>query len=356
MPVLYIEEPVFAERKAPHLERYYVGENLDVFVPHMPENMPEAMALAEQRRLLMNLIREQQIERPILWFYTPMALQYADAITPAAAVYDCMDELSAFKDAPTELHRLETELLRRADVVFTGGISLYEAKRPRHPNVHAFPSAVDAEHFGKARGRLSDPADQATIGRPRLGFCGVIDERLDCDLVASLARLRPEWQLIFVGPVVKIDPASLPRAANIHYLGGKAYDELPAYIANWHVALMPFAMNEATRFISPTKTPEYLAAGKPVVSTPITDVVRRWGGLEGVHIAKTPMEFIDAAAAALDLVKNGGAWLEKVDRELAEISWDRSWAQMAALVEAAVKRGDRKIDPTEVKVAVSNPA
>ena len=245
----------------------------------MPEDLPLATAAAEQRRLVMNLLCPQEVERPILWFYTPMALQYADAITPAATVYDCMDELSAFKDAPAELHRLEAELLQQADVVFTGGISLDEAKRARHPNVHAFPSAVDAEHFGKARGRLPDPADQEPIGRPRLGFCGVIDERLDCELVASLARLRPDWQLIFVGPVVKIDPASLPRAANVHYLGGKTYDQLPGYMANWDIALMPFARNEATRFISPTKTPEYLAAGKPVVSTPITDVVRRWGGL-----------------------------------------------------------------------------
>jgi UDP-galactopyranose mutase len=355
MPVLYIEEAVFEGRKPPYLASYALGENLTVFVPHIPEDLPLETAAAEQRRLVMNLLCLQGVERPILWFYTPMALQYADAITPAATVYDCMEELSAFKDAPAELHRLEAELLQQADVVFTGGISLYEAKRARHPNVHAFPSAVDAEHFGKARGRLPDPADQEPIGRPRLGFCGVIDERLDCELVASLARLRPDWQLIFVGPVVKIDPASLPRAANVHYLGGKTYDQLPGYMANWDIALMPFARNEATRFISPTKTPEYLAAGKPVVSTPITDVVRRWGGLQAVHIAETPMEFIAAADAALDLARNGHTWLEEVDRELAEISWERTWAQMAALVETATRRRDARGAPEEVIVAKPNP-
>ena len=186
--------------------------------------------------------------------------------------------------------------------------------------MHAFSSAVDTEHFGKARGVLPDPTDQAGIPWPRLGFFGVIDERLDRELVASLARLRPDWQLILVGPVVKIDPASLPQADNIHYLGRKPYKDLPAYMANWNAAMMPFARNAATRFISPTKTPEYLAGGKPVVSTPVVDVVRRWGHLEAVRIAETPTEFVAEASVALTLRLRCPAWLEPVDRELAEMS------------------------------------
>lgn len=334
-PVFFIEEPAFEGQERPYLKQYTPGDNLHVFVPHMPEGLPAIAAASAQRRLVTDLLRDARIRSPVLWYYTPMALQYADAIDAAVTVYDCMDELSAFRDAPPEMRQLEAELLRRADLVFTGGMSLYEAKQACHPNVHAFPSAVDAKHFGKARSRLPDPVDQRVIPRPRLGFFGVIDERLDRELLAAVARLRPEWQLILVGPVAKIDPASLPQAANIHYLGGKAYVDLPAYIANWDVAVMPFELNAATRFISPTKTPEYLAGGKPVVSTPVIDVVRRWGRLEAVRIAETPAEFVAEARAALALEATGRSWLDAVDRELAEISWDRTWKEMVALIEGA---------------------
>jgi UDP-galactopyranose mutase len=335
MPVLVIEEPAFEGTEPPHFKSYPAADDLTVFVPHLPQGMPADAAVSAQRLLVAKLLREARIESPLLWYYTPMALPFTRAIPAAVTVYDCMDELSAFQDAPPELRRLETELLSRTDIVFTGGMSLYEAKRAQHPNVHAFPSAVDTEHFSTARAVLPDPADQAGIGWPRLGFFGVIDERLDRELVASLARLRPGWQLILVGPVAKIDPASLPRADNIHYLGGKPYRDLPAYVANWDAAMMPFARNAATRFISPTKTPEYLAGGKPVVSTPIIDVVRRWGHLEAVLIAETPAEFAAQTGAALTLAAGLRSWLDAVDRELAELSWDRTWAQMAALIEEA---------------------
>jgi glycosyltransferase involved in cell wall biosynthesis len=343
IPVFFIEEPAFEGEEPPYLKRYNAADNLSVIVPHLPEDLPAAAAVSAQRRLVADLLRGARISSPVLWYYTPMALQFAHPIDAAVTVYDCMDELSAFQDAPPELRRLETELLDRTDLVFTGGMSLYEAKRACHPNVHAFPSAVDAEHFGKARARLPDPLDQTEIPRPRLGFFGVVDERLDRELLAAVARLRPDWHLVIVGPVVKIDPASLPQAANIHYLGGKPYGDLPAYIANWDIAVMPFARNAATRFISPTKTPEYLAGGKPVVSTPIIDVVRRWGHLDAVGIAETPADFVARSGAALALAASGRSWLEAVDRELADISWDRTWAQMATLVaQAGDKRGGRR--------------
>jgi UDP-galactopyranose mutase len=345
IPVFFIEEPAFEGQELPYLKHYNAADNLSVIVPHLPEDLPAAAAVSAQRRLVADLLRGARIRSPVLWYYTPMALQFAHPIDAAVTVYDCMDELSAFQDAPSELRRLETELLARTDLVFTGGMSLYEAKRACHPNVHAFPSAVDAEHFGKARARLPDPLDQTEIPRPRLGFFGVIDERLDRELLAAVARLRPDWHLVIVGPVVKIDPASLPQAANIHYLGGKSYGDLPAYIANWNVALMPFARNAATRFISPTKTPEYLAGGKPVVSTPVIDVVRRWGHLDAVGIAETPTDFVAKSCAALALPASGRSWLDAVDRELADISWDRTWAQMATLVaEAGHKRGNIRSD------------
>ena len=206
-----------------------------------------------------------------------MSLAFSDHLAPGLIVYDCMDELSAFRGAPPELVEREVELMCRANLVFTGGYSLYEAKRQRHDNAHPFPSSVDVEHFAAARRPQHDPDDQAEIPHPRLGFYGVIDERLDIALIEQVARMRPDWQIVLVGPVVKIDPAELPQRDNIHYLGGKTYDELPQYLSGWDVAIMPFALNESTRFISPTKTPEYLAGGCPVVSTPITDVVRTYG-------------------------------------------------------------------------------
>jgi UDP-galactopyranose mutase len=217
--------------------------------------------------------------------------------------------------------------------VFTGGQSLYEAKRGRHPNVHAFPSSVDVAHFAQARTATSEPADQRPLPHPRLGFFGVIDERMDLDLLAAVATAQPDWQIVMLGPVVKIDPASLPRPANIHYLGGKTYEELPVYISGWDVALIPFARNEATRFISPTKTPEYMAAGKPVVSTPIRDVVRPYGERGLVRIAATADDFISACAAAME--ENAAARLRDADAFLAHTSWDSTWARMRRLIEGA---------------------
>jgi len=216
--------------------------------------------------------------------------------------------------------------------VFTGGHSLFEAKRPLHPNVHAFPSSVDAAHFGKGISG-ADPADQAQLPRPRIGFFGVIDERFDVELLRELASARPAWQFVMIGPVVKIDPAILPQAPNVHWLGARQYPELPYYLGGWDVAILPFALNEATRFISPTKTLEYLAAGKPVVSTAIRDVVQPYGTKGLVRIADRAT-FAGAIEAALDLPFPAGQ--DAVAEMLAATSWDRTWAAMRELVLSAV--------------------
>lgn len=274
----------------------------------------------------------------IRWYYTPMMLQFSRHLEAICTVYDCMDELANFKFAPPELTILERELMGLADVVFTGGYSLWEAKRDRHSNIHPFPSSVDRAHFARARAMRQEPADQAALAGPRLGFYGVIDERMDIDLLGRLADARPSWSFVMVGPVVKIDPADLPQRPNLHYLGGKTYDELPLYLGGWDVALMPFAINDVTRFISPTKTPEYLAGGRPVVSTPIVDVVRRYGDLEGVKIAATPDEFIAACDQALALSRQRGPWLKEVDAALSDLSWDETFARMNLEISRAAGR------------------
>lgn len=308
-----------------------------VATPRLPEGLDGACRTAVLRQLLDEVLAGQSIEHPVLWYYTPMMLPLSRHIEASAVVYDCMDELSAFKFAPPEMTQLEAELMSRADVVFTGGYSLYEAKQGRHDNIHPFPSSVEREHFKQARSGLDQPPVQAAVTGPRLGFYGVIDERMDLELLATVADTRPDWSLVLVGPVVKIAEQDLPRRANIHYMGQQSYDDLPAFLSGWDVALMPFAINESTRFISPTKTPEYLAAGRPVVSTPIRDVVRHYGELQGVKIADTAEAFVAACEAQLAL-KETSAWLEQVDEALASLSWEQTQLRMSALIDGAVRK------------------
>jgi UDP-galactopyranose mutase len=333
--VFFFEEPLFdAERM--HLDVSERDCGVTVVVPHLPVelNSDEARE-AVLFGMINRLFEEQKINEHILWYYTPMALGWTKHLKPAAVVYDCMDELSAFKNAPASLKEREADLFNRADLVFTGGQSLYEAKRHLHKDIYPFPSSIDAQHFAQARSIIEDPADQALIPRPRLGFFGVIDERMDIELLDAVAKARPDWHLVMVGPVVKIDEADLPRRPNIHYLGSKSYKELPSYLAGWDVALLPFARNESTRFISPTKTPEYLAAGCPVVSTSIRDVVRPYGEQGLVHIADTPDEFIAALESAMN-DKDPATRIHHVDEFLSRISWDETWGRMAELIEDAV--------------------
>ena len=322
--VFYVEEPLYEDGPA-RIDADSRAANVMVVRFHLPNGTTAAEAEGLQGELLDRFFREQHIQDFIAWYYTPMALGYTAHLHPVVTIYDCMDELSAFKQAPRELIEREAKLFARADLVFTGGQSLYEAKRHKHPHVYAFPSSVDVQHFGQARSVTAEPGDQASVPHPRLGFFGVIDERMDLTLLDGIARARPNWHLVILGPVVKIDPADLPRRDNIHYLGAKKYGELPGYLAGWDVALLPFAQNESTRFISPTKTPEYLAGGKPVVSTPILDVVRPYGELGLVKIADTTEAFVQACEEALTQVTNNAQWLGAVDAFLAQMSWDRTW-------------------------------
>jgi glycosyltransferase involved in cell wall biosynthesis len=332
--VFFVEEPIFDADVARLETAVDQASGVMVAVPHLPPGSAPDVVVRDLRALLDELVAQQRIARCILWYYTPMALAFSDHLTASARVYDCMDELSGFAGAPAGLRDAERSLLEAADIVFTGGQTLYESKRHMHPNVHPFPSSVDLPHFARARALSGDPPDQAAIAHPRLGFFGVIDERLDVELVSAVAEIRADWQLVFVGPVVKIDPARLPRRANVHYLGPKSYGELPAYIGGWDVALLPFARNEATRFISPTKTPEYLAAGRPVVSTSIRDVVRPYGERGLARIADTPDAFVAAVSGALS--EPAAPRQRSADAFLARMSWDSTWAAMWELVEDAI--------------------
>lgn len=334
--VIFWEEPMLDATGEPSLALSICAKSgVTVAVPHLNPNESADVHEKQLRRLVDELVAERVSGRLVRWYYTPMMLPFSRHLDADCTVYDCMDELANFKFAPANLLSLEDELLKAADLVFTGGYSLYEAKRERHLNVHAFPSSVDVRHFNQARASVADPADQAHLPRPRLGFYGVIDERMDLALIAAAAEARPDWQFVFIGPVVKISDADLPRSANIAWLGSKDYAELPSYLSGWDVALMPFAINDATRFISPTKTPEYLAAGRPVVSTPIVDVIRHYGELDGVQIASNPRDFVAACERALDLPRDNREWLRPVDALLSTMSWDETADAMTALIEEA---------------------
>jgi UDP-galactopyranose mutase len=330
--VLFIEEPI--DGAEPRIIARPAAPGVTVLQPVLPQSFTREQRECAVAQLLSGEWRRRNVTRPVVWFYTPMALPLADGLAPAAVVYDCMDELSAFAGADPLLPKRESLLLARADLVFTGGRRLYEAKRDRHRAVHCFPSSVDMTHYEKARHWRDEQPDQVAIPRPRLGYFGVIDERFDSRLIDGMAEITPGWSYVMLGPVVKIDPATLPHRPNIHYLGQKSYAELPAYVSTWDVALIPFARNEATRFISPTKVLEYMAAGKPVVSTAIDDIVTPYGERRLVRIANLP--HLAVAAARDAMVEDRNTRLTAFDAYLAGTSWDRTVAQMEALIEEVV--------------------
>ncbi len=339
--VFFFEEPVLHDE--PCCARLDVRPcektGVVVVTPHLERHLSRFAMDETQANLLNAFCGRHHVSNPIKWYYSPSLYCYSKDLEASAVVYDCMDELANFRFASPQLPLMERDLMREADLVFTGGRSLYNAKRPLHPQVYCFPSSVDRAHFSTARkAPKQEPVDQEHIPHPRLGFYGVIDERMDFALLSVLADCRPDWQIVLVGPVAKVSPDELPRQPNIHYLGPKSYEELPSYLSGWNVALMPFAINEATRYISPTKTPEYLAGGKPVVSTPITDVVEKFGKLTGVKIAQTPSAFAECCEAALSLDAENPQWLAEADALLETTSWDRTFAQMAVLLEAAIQK------------------
>ncbi|NJO55151.1 MAG: glycosyltransferase family 1 protein [Rhodospirillales bacterium] len=347
--VHFWEEPRVEAVAEPRLESCQVAPGIRVLVPVLPADSDPRTHDRMQQDLLEGYMARCCPAPVVAWYYTPMALGFTSHLDLPVCVYDCMDELSGFAGAPPQLRARERQLMKRADLVFTGGYSLYEAKRSLHSAAYPFPSSIDVEHFSPARsGDLRAPHEVALLDGPRIGYFGVIDERLDVDLVDELASLRPDWQIVMIGPVVKIDPAKLPKRDNIHWLGGKPYASLPAYLSAFDVGFMPFARNAATRYISPTKTPEFLAAGLPVVSTPIVDVVRSWGAEGLVEIADTAEATVDAIER---LLARGPSpeWRACVDARLASSSWDQTWADMSKHVAAVARKRIVTRDTVEVR-------
>lgn len=338
--VFFFEEPEFGDCATHLRERMCDKTGVRVCTPVLPHGLEKSASLAAQKRLLDELMQRHNVAAHIIWYYTPMAREFSSHLAPEVVVYDCMDELAAFVGAPAEMRLNEQDLFNRADLVFTGGVSLFESKRKQHHSVHAFPSGVEVAHFAKARTQRGEPEDQAHIPHPRIGFAGVIDERMDVALLREVSAQNPSWHFVLIGPTCKIDPASLPQAANLHYLGMKPYSELPDYFSGWEIGMLPFALNESTRFISPTKTPEYLAAGLRVVSSAIRDVVQPYGELGLVEIFANSTEFSEKVKGLL----NEGVpekFRARCDAFLTRSSWNKTWSAMDRLIEgvAATKIG-----------------
>lgn len=336
-PVFFVMEPLLDENPAaPYLKIEPRSAGVTVAWPVFSLEQADAAGgfYALIGQLVDAWIAEEQVQNPVFWLYTPMAQPVVANRPGAVVVFDAMDELAAFRFAPPVLKAREAALMQRADLVFTGGQSLYEARRGRNPHVYCFPSGVERAHFATALDRdLPEAPALAGLPHPRIGFYGVIDERMDLDLLAQVAALRPQYQWIMVGPTAKIEAADLPQAPNIHYPGKQEYAALPGFLKGFDVCMMPFARNESTRFISPTKTLEYMAAHKPVVSTPITDVAGPYGHI--VRLAGTAEEFVAAVDAALAEDRaTRAARVAAENKVLARQEWDRIAAEMEQLIDA----------------------
>jgi glycosyltransferase involved in cell wall biosynthesis len=334
--IVFVEEPVADTNEKPFYS-YKQREDVVIMTPHISGQLSAEDTKEALKGLFNEYMANKDQSNYAFWYYTPMALEFSRKFTPALVVYDCMDELSDFKFAPAHLKSLEQELLKISDVVFTGGRSLYEAKKHQHANIYPFPSSIDKVHFNSVRQIAGNLQENPAPGKVTLGFYGVIDERFDATLIKEIADARPEWEFVIIGPVVKIDPKSLPDNANIKYLGSKSYQELPQYMAEWDIALIPFLLNESTRFISPTKTPEYLAAGLPVISTGIKDVINPYANNKLVRIGANAGDFIDSAEYYCALSpKEKKAWLNRVDQFLELNSWDKTCSNMLTHIKNAV--------------------
>ncbi len=336
--VIYVDLPeITADAERPYLAPQPRVAGVDVVRPIFPKALLDTPghSYKELWRGLLPEVLAMAGSNTIMWVFSPLADYLVEAAKPhtVLAVYDCMDDLASFKDGTAEMRDREARLLAQADLVFTGGRSMYESRKNRHPRVHCFPSGVDIDHYRA----VNDPATLlpdavASVAQPRLGYFGVLDERIDWLLIAEIAERRPDWQWILVGPTAKVEESDLPTAPNIHYLDQQQYRDLPAFLKSFDIATMPFALNDATRYISPTKTLEYLAGGKPVISTSVPDVVAEYSNI--VEIVDGP----DAWIAAIERILSAPPeWLverlQRAKERLDQSTWDsiaeRMWGLMS---------------------------
>jgi len=325
--ILFIEEPILRGGD-PDLEVIAVEPRVRVIQPHLPFNGTGfgAHQTAALETLLRAFLAREGWKEHAAWVYTPMAVTVARALRPKALVYDCMNELSSFLLAPPELPEREAELLAYTDVVFADGPALHRAKRYQHPFVHNFPSGVDTEHFASADD-LDEARDQESLPHPRLGLFGVVDERMDLSILQHLAAERPDWQIVVVGPIARIEASRLPHGANLHYIGLRSYQEIPSYLAGWDVCLMPFQKSAVTTYITPTKCLEYMAGGRPIVSTPIPDISEPYGDV--VRTGEGPEGFLEACERALAETERERATRVSLTRRiLQKTSWEETVDRM----------------------------
>lgn len=327
--VWFVEGPTF-HAMADSVEKIEEG-NIVLVRPKLVGDENRADADFRTAEMLADFFRDEEISDYMFWYYTATALRYTRDFQPQLVVYDCVNLSVSFKGTSEDLKHLEHELTQKADLVFAAGPSIYEVKKKQHHRTYLFPGSIDKKHFRQARGTVEEPADQEIIPRPRFGFFGVIDERLDMELLENVSRLRPSWQFVMIGPVQRISRFVLPNFPNIHYLGEKQYGDLPRYLAGWDAAIIPYVHMEATRYVSPLKTVEYLAGGKHVIATPIIDVIRPYGNKGLVQIAGTPEEFVKVAELILQH-KEDEEWIEKVDTYLAATSWDATYNEMLQII------------------------
>ncbi|WP_031497593.1 glycosyltransferase [Bryobacter aggregatus] len=344
--VFFIEEP--KEESSGIEARWDLSSpvsNVTVMVPRLPAGkFVPGFGHPKLKRMIRTGLAAAGCTKPIVWTDTPSAVRLLEEAKPAMTVYDCMDALHGLREQ-------EEQLLHVADLVFAGGPSLFRAKRGRHPEVHCVPSSVDVAHFREGVRTQEEDAVQAKIPYPRFGYFGVIDERMEVDLIRGLAAARPDWQIVLVGPVVKIDPGILPQADNIHYMGQQDYHRLPSFVKGWNVCLMPCAMNEATKLLSPVQVLEYMAAGKPIVSTPIRDVVEPYGHV--VHLADSPEEFLRACKSALaDSYAQESIRILDGNQIVANTSWDQTVSFLEAHLHRKLKEKQEVAMPQRPEAAV----
>lgn len=358
-PVLFVEGPlVDSDRTPPHFTLRSCAEfpNVTIMQTHFSEAdwaRGGEFVDAARRELLDEALRgplKGQFERAVQWFYDPMAVEsHLGQHGCIATVYDCMDELSQFKFAPPELVARENRLLKAADVVFAGGRKMAQSKARFNANVHFYGCGVDVAHFGKARAQSTQiPADIADLSGPITGYFGVVDERLDLDLIAQLADARPDWNVAMIGPTAKISPEDLPQRPNLHWLGGRDYAQLPAYTRAFDVCLMPFALNEATEYINPTKALEYMATATPIVSTAVPDVCSNFASV--VKIAACPAEFV--AMCREQVARPDEMAIERGLKMANENTWDAIVAKMENQLDRVIRQREEPVTNPRLPVAV----